>query len=154
MELKLIILVDHVHRPEFYVTRKLCFWNWICCRPHVRGGRHLLCWGPLERANLNHCSFTWLLPTALWTLFGNDSPWLQPSERCLGIIALGDSFQNAVWKWYLLAATMWTLFLNDSPWLQPSERSLEMIAFVFNFNFGSRKKIPWWEIWFRFHNSW
>jgi hypothetical protein len=36
--------VDFVHRSEFYTTKKSqSFRNWICLRPQVREGTHLLC---------------------------------------------------------------------------------------------------------------
>jgi hypothetical protein len=35
-----------VRRPEFKILETECFGNWICFRPQMRGGRHLLCWVP------------------------------------------------------------------------------------------------------------
>jgi hypothetical protein len=34
-----------------------CYENWIYFRLHVWRGRHLLCWGPLERPNLSQSFF-------------------------------------------------------------------------------------------------
>jgi hypothetical protein len=43
---RIIGVLDFVHHAEFVVIENTTFGNWICFRPQVRGGRHLLCWVP------------------------------------------------------------------------------------------------------------
>jgi hypothetical protein len=49
------IFLDFFHRPVFQKTWR--FGNWICFRPQVKVGEKTPTQlGPLEKANLNHCS--------------------------------------------------------------------------------------------------
>jgi hypothetical protein len=43
---RIAVFVDCAHHPEFKITRKQHFGNWIWFRLQVRGGRHIFCWVP------------------------------------------------------------------------------------------------------------
>jgi hypothetical protein len=54
--------------------RKQRFRKLICFRLQMRGGRHVLCWGPLKIANLNH-----------WTIQGQGQGYITTNNQSVNM---------------------------------------------------------------------